>query len=94
MRRKRDGQMAGRWMQGRTHGKIMLLSHTLTMRGHDVASLVEFRPVVKEEIALQTNRRTHGRMHGRTHRKIMLLLHTLIMRGIDVASLVELRPVV
>ena len=31
---------------GRTHGKIMLLSHTPTMRGSDVASLVEFRPVV------------------------------------------------
>ena len=36
----------------RTHGrtdarKNNLLSHTLTMRGSDVASLVEFRPVVK-----------------------------------------------
>ena len=31
---------------GRTHGKIMLLSHTFTMRGSAVASLVEFRPVV------------------------------------------------
>ena len=28
------------------HGKIMLLTHTLTMRESDVASLVEFRPVV------------------------------------------------
>ena len=28
------------------HGKIMLLSHNLTMRGSDVASLVEFDPVV------------------------------------------------
>ena len=36
---------------GRTHEKLMLLSHTLTMRGYDVASLVEFCPVVKEEIA-------------------------------------------
>ena len=27
-------------------GKIMLLSHNLTIRGSDVASLVEFRPVV------------------------------------------------
>ena len=27
-------------------GNIMLLSPTLTMRGSDVASLVEFRPVV------------------------------------------------
>ena len=32
------------------HGKIMLLSHTLTMRGSDVASLVEVHPVVQEEI--------------------------------------------
>ena len=32
-------------------GKIMLLSHTLTMRGSDVASLVEFCPVVQEKIA-------------------------------------------
>ena len=32
------------------HRKIMLLSHTLTMRGSDVASLVEFCPVLKEEI--------------------------------------------
>ena len=30
----------------RMHRKIMLLSHTLTMRGSDVASLVEFHPVV------------------------------------------------
>ena len=28
---------------GQTHRKIMLLSHTLTMRGKNVASLVEFR---------------------------------------------------
>ena len=27
-----------------THRKIMLLSHTLTMKGSDVASFVEFRP--------------------------------------------------
>ena len=31
---------------GRMHRKIILFSHTLTMRGYDVASLVEFRPVV------------------------------------------------
>ena len=30
---------------GQMHGKIMLLSQTLTMRGSDVASLGEFRPV-------------------------------------------------
>ena len=34
--------MTDRW----TKGKIMLLSHTLTMKGSDVASLVEFHPVV------------------------------------------------
>ena len=41
--------MTDRWTDyGRTHGKIMLLSHALIMRGSDlhVASLVEFRPVV------------------------------------------------
>ena len=35
----------------RTHGKIMLLSDIITIRGSDVASFVESRPVVKEEIA-------------------------------------------
>ena len=35
----------------RTHRKIALLSHTFTIRGSGVASLVEFRPVDKEEIA-------------------------------------------
>ena len=38
--------MTDRWTDGRTHRKIMLLSHTLNMRGSDVASLVEFRTVV------------------------------------------------
>ena len=43
--------MTDRWMDdrpkdGQTHGKIMLLSHTRTMRGSDVARLVEFRLVV------------------------------------------------
>ena len=33
-------------MDSRTHGKIMLLSYNLTIRGNDVTSLVEFRPVV------------------------------------------------
>ena len=33
-------------MDGQTHRKIMLLLNSLTMRGSDVASLVEFRPVV------------------------------------------------
>ena len=41
-RKHNDVQMDGRW----THGKRMLLSHNLTMRGSDVASSVEFRPVV------------------------------------------------
>ena len=35
-----------RTMDGWTHGKIMLLSYNLNMRGSGVASLVEFRPVV------------------------------------------------
>ena len=43
--------MTDRWMatdttEGRMHGKIILLLHTLTMRGSDVASLVEFCIVV------------------------------------------------
>ena len=38
-------------MDGHTHGKIMLVSHTLTMRGSDVAGLVEFHPVNLEELA-------------------------------------------
>ena len=29
-----------------THGKIMLLSHTLSMRGNDVGSLVQFRLMI------------------------------------------------
>ena len=45
-------------MQGRTHGKMMLLLQTLTTKGRDVVSLVEFRLVVKEKMAWQTNRRT------------------------------------
>ena len=45
-----------RWTDARrTNGKIMLLLHTLTMRGSDVASFVEFRLVVLEEIAWQTD---------------------------------------
>ena len=37
-----------RWLKPDTwtHRKIMLLSHTIAMRGSDVASLVEFHPVV------------------------------------------------
>ena len=43
--------MTDKWMDnghtdGQTHRKIMLLSHTLTIRGSDVTSLVEFHPVV------------------------------------------------
>ena len=39
--------MTDKWMDNRhtdgwRHRKIMLLLHTLTMRGNDVASLVEF----------------------------------------------------
>ena len=46
--------MTDRWMDARTdertHRKIVLLSHTLTMRGLDVARLIEFRLVAKEKI--------------------------------------------
>ena len=38
-------------INGLTQGKLMLLSHILTIRVSDVASLVECRPVVLEEIA-------------------------------------------
>ena len=43
--------MMDRWTDdgctdGWTHGKIMLVSHTLTMRGSDAAVLVEFLQVV------------------------------------------------
>ena len=44
--------MTARWMDGWPNarqtrdGKTMLLSHTLTMRGRHVVSLVKFRPVV------------------------------------------------
>ena len=43
--------MTDRWTDdgktdGRTHGKIMLLSHTPIIRGIDVAGLVEILPVV------------------------------------------------
>ena len=44
--------MIDKWTyDGQMHRKIMLLSHTLTIRGSDVATLVEFCPVVKEKIA-------------------------------------------
>ena len=43
-------------MAGQMHRKIILLSHTLTMRGSDVASLVEFCPVVLVEMWSVTNR--------------------------------------
>ena len=33
-------------MEGQTHGKIMLLLHTLAVRGSDVANLVQFPSVV------------------------------------------------
>ena len=42
--------MTDKWMdngctKGQMHRGIMLLLHTLTMRGSDVASLVELHPV-------------------------------------------------
>ena len=36
----------------------MLLSHTLTIRESDVASLIDFRPVVFEKMYERTNGRT------------------------------------
>ena len=33
-------------MEGRMHGKIMLFSHTFTIRKSDIARFVEFHPVV------------------------------------------------
>ena len=53
-------------MDGRTHGKMILLSYTLIMRGSDVASLVEFRPMVQEELAWWTD---DERTEGRSYRK-------------------------
>ena len=38
--------MTERWTDAARTEKIMLLSHTLTMRGSHVASLVKFHPVV------------------------------------------------
>ena len=38
--------MTDKWTEDECTEKIMLLLHTLTMRASDVASLVEFRPVV------------------------------------------------
>ena len=38
--------------------KKILLLHTLTIRESNVASSVEFRPVVLEEISYRTNGRT------------------------------------
>ena len=34
-----------RWTDDGSMEKIILLSHSLTMRGNDVASLIKFRPV-------------------------------------------------
>ena len=64
---------------------MILLSHTLTMMGNHVASLVNVHPVVKEEI---TDRWTDA------GRKIILLSHTLTIRISHVASSVKLRPLV
>ena len=74
----------------RTHGKMMLLSHTLTIGKSDLASLVEFRPSGLGGNNV-TNRWTDddAQMRG----KIMLLSHNLTMRGSDVAILVKVCPV-
>ena len=55
--------MTDKWMDdchtdGWTHRKIMLLLHILTMRSNVVASSIEFRPVVQEEIVGWTDGRT------------------------------------
>ena len=50
----RDSVTDGR-ADRQTEWKIMLLSHTITMRGSHVASLVKFRPVFLEEIVWRTN---------------------------------------
>ena len=64
----------------------MLLSHTLTIRGSDVASLAEFQ--------LGGDSLMDGGRDRWNHGKIMSLSHTLTMKGSDVASLVEFLPVV
>ena len=51
-----EDSVTDRWtdggcMNGWAHGKMMLLSNTLTMRGSDVTGLAEIRPVVSEGIA-------------------------------------------
>ena len=46
--------MTERWTDNGNRKK-MLVSHTLTMMGSDVARLVKLCPVVKEEIAWQTD---------------------------------------
>ena len=43
--------MIDKCIDGRTNRKTMLLLHTLIMWGSDVASFVEARPLVEEEIA-------------------------------------------
>ena len=62
------------------------LSHTFTMRGGQVASLVKFRLVVLK-IAWRSGVWTPERRS-----KIILLSDTLTMRESEVASLVEFRP--
>ena len=68
----------------------MLLTHTFTMRGSDVASLVDFRLVVLEETALRTDERTHERTDAQ--KNSVALAHPN-KTGSDVADLVEFRPV-
>ena len=64
----------------------MLLSHTLTMRGSDVASLVLASGLGGDNVV--------DRWMDDGHMEKMLLSHTLTMWGSDVASLVEFHPVV
>ena len=82
--------MTDRWMddghsEGRMHRKIMLLSHSLTVRGSNVSSLGGNSLIDRWTY----DRHTKGPMH----RNIMLLLQALTMKGSNVASLVEFHPV-
>ena len=72
----------------------MLLSHTRTMRGTDVANFSWIPPngLGRDSV---TDRCTDDDHTGvRMHSKIILLWHTLTMRASDVASLAKFRPVV
>ena len=66
-------------MDRQTQGKRLFL-HTITMRESDVASLVEFRPVAKEEIAWRTEGRSDGWMEGRMNGGIHNIFITFLKK--------------